>query len=497
MQYQAQTDIVQLVERLDRACVRFVHFSKENELRSRVFSEKMGLESGWNCHISLLSDEQQSNLPSPKSSRSFDPTTKDDEELNRLLAPSGLESSKTLSSSAPGAISNLDTNNVQTLNSSNESNDSYDAERRNSKDSAMDCQTNYDDNCQSLSCLTDSTEQSAPIHFDMSNRAKLPRGIENIIPHLENVDNVPLLVSLFTDCSAEATQEMLKIMQKYGEIVVCLGSSASNANSEIFLQADCSVAIEPLYPQVCQDFPAYSESTIYKNKYDLMKKRNLKSKWFQSSFQSRNTTISPIYLSRILNSISCSISVCRDDPLSIVALIELSRRFTVGLWNSIQFWACCGCSLAFLNTISACLSLPPVLTPISLLYLMCIAVPAISIPLARIRSDPQIMNRATSKKQTAFNSRVFIFILWCYGCKFLPAITIMILSYCTLVAHPFNVIEIDDEFKENVELARIFILFSTILHFGIISMSFVHRDYSIWKKNPFSNLSWVVTVVVL
>lgn len=55
MQYQAQTDIVQLIERLDRACIRFVHFSKENELRSRVFSEKMGLESGWNCHISLLS----------------------------------------------------------------------------------------------------------------------------------------------------------------------------------------------------------------------------------------------------------------------------------------------------------------------------------------------------------------------------------------------------------------------------------------------------------
>lgn len=55
MQYQAQTDVVQLIERLEQACVRFVHFSKENELRSRVFSEKMGLESGWNCHISLLS----------------------------------------------------------------------------------------------------------------------------------------------------------------------------------------------------------------------------------------------------------------------------------------------------------------------------------------------------------------------------------------------------------------------------------------------------------
>lgn len=49
---------MQLIEQLDKASVRFVHFSKENELRSRVFSEKMGLESGWNCHISLLSDKK-------------------------------------------------------------------------------------------------------------------------------------------------------------------------------------------------------------------------------------------------------------------------------------------------------------------------------------------------------------------------------------------------------------------------------------------------------
>lgn len=57
-------------------------------------------------------------------------------------------------------------------------------------------------------------------------------------------------MSLFTDCSADATREMLGIMQNYGEIVVCMGSSASNANADIFLQADCSIAIEPLYPQV-------------------------------------------------------------------------------------------------------------------------------------------------------------------------------------------------------------------------------------------------------
>lgn len=33
------------------------------------------------------------------------------------------------------------------------------------------------------------------------SQAKLPRGIQNIRPHLDSVDNVPLLVPLFTDCS--------------------------------------------------------------------------------------------------------------------------------------------------------------------------------------------------------------------------------------------------------------------------------------------------------
>lgn len=102
MQYQAQTDIVSMIERLERACIRFVHFSKENELRSRVFSEKMGLESGWNCHISLLSDEQHSGTVSPKrpprrfetliSAAAINNVIKADEEcieteLNRLLPP--------------------------------------------------------------------------------------------------------------------------------------------------------------------------------------------------------------------------------------------------------------------------------------------------------------------------------------------------------------------------------------------------------------------------
>lgn len=135
----------------------------------------------------------------------------------------------------------------------------------------------------------------------------------------------------------------------------------------------------------------------------------------------------------MLNTISCSISVCRDDPLSTVSLIELSRRFSNGLWNCIQFWACCGSSLAIMNTLCACISLPPILTPFSLIYLMTVAIPILSVTLVRINPDQQIMNRATGKKQTKFDSKVFFYVLCCYGCKFVPTILIMVWPVCVCV----------------------------------------------------------------
>ena len=59
------------------------------------------------------------------------------------------------------------------------------------------------------------------------------------------MDNVPLLVSLFTDCTPINTKEMIVIMQDYGEVVCVMGSAANHNNISVFLQADASLAIEP------------------------------------------------------------------------------------------------------------------------------------------------------------------------------------------------------------------------------------------------------------
>ncbi|XP_030748034.1 transmembrane protein 94 isoform X2 [Sitophilus oryzae] len=474
MQYQALTDMVQLIEQLERACIRFVHFSKENELRSRVFSEKMGLESGWNCHISLLSDRN-----------------------------SNLESSRTMSFSAPSAINmehsvvKFDTE-VEKFHVARRQSENH--EDTTSQDSVPVHADSTTHDWQSLSCLTDSTEHSAPINFDMSNRAKLPRGIDKIRPHIELIDNVPLLVSLFTDCTPTATREMLRIMQDYHEVVCILGSSQNCDNAGIFMQADASISVEPLYPQVCQKIEVYKKAEGF----------------------------SPTDLSCLLNSIACALTINRADPISIYHLIMEARNFGATLWSSVQFWLCCCVVLSLMQVSAVVLMLPELLTTGHNLWLAGVVVPVISMALSMNPVDPDVMKKPIGKSQALFRWDTAVFIFWCYGLKFLPTVVTVLICYAGILtshcnqmcSEPFtelgpcrcvffynptgyrNITDGDDVggFEEGswtLMTARLIVIFIVLLHFVVISVGFVHRDRLCYRKFPHSNLVWLVTIFTL
>ncbi|XP_023719863.1 transmembrane protein 94 isoform X3 [Cryptotermes secundus] len=559
MQYQAQIDMVQLIEQLERACIRFVHFSKENELRSRVFSEKMGLESGWNCHISLLSERNSQLCPrriyrsdsghsetatstgvtamsavtsgtapahhccrlssSPSSLPKYNTDQPDsnavgepahhEERVSLLSARTNIGNSRTLSFSAPSAI-NLEFSQVkfeeekrdwidESLPDKSATNHSKDHQNHGSSQDSVLLHSmelpSQQDTWRSLSCLTDSTEQSAPINFIMSNRAKLPRGIDKIRPHLEQIDNVPLLVSLFTDCTPSATREMLHIMQEYGEVVCVIGSSANADNMPIFLQADASLAVEPLYPQVCQKIAVFKETTPDQGP-------------------------SPVELSRSLNSIACSISFRREDPISIFHLIMESRHYMQCVWNCVQFWVCCGVTVSAVQVLGILLMLPPLLKTGSVLWLVCLVVPLLSLSLVTNPTDPQVMQRATGKNQCVVDAQISVFVLWCYGSKFLPTIFIVLLFYtvtlsslcgeiviitnttCTMV-YPMPAVSVPlerwggwDRYQYSLLTSQHAALVLLVLHFVTISISFVEREYSIWHKSPHHNRIWLLIVII-
>lgn len=153
-QYQARLDIVRLIDGLVNACIRFVYFSLEDELRSKVFAEKMGLETGWNCHISLTPNGDMPGSEIPPSSPSHAGSLHDD--LNQV-----------------------------------------------SRDDAEGLLLLEEEGHSDLISFQP-TDSDIPSFLEDCNRAKLPRGIHQVRPHLQNIDNVPLLVPLFTDCTPDS-----------------------------------------------------------------------------------------------------------------------------------------------------------------------------------------------------------------------------------------------------------------------------------------------------
>lgn len=120
------------------------------------------------------------------------------------------------------------------------------------------------------------------------------------------------------------------------------------------------------------------------------------------------------------------------------------------------------------------------------------------------------MSKATVKKSTKVGTRLIIFVVWCYGLKFLPLILFVIFSFSAFMAHPLLPIKTaEEDYEDNLKLARIVSLFAIVLHFGkwrcdedcfkikftgsflvAVSSSFVHRDFLFWKRNAFKNRYW-------
>lgn len=103
-----------------------------------------------------------------------------------------------------------------------------------------------------------------------------------------------------------------------------MGSAANCLNMEIFMQADASIAVEPLYPVLCQKMQPYLIP---------------------------DSCIGPIDLARALNSVPCSLSMTRESDLSLFTLITTSRHFMTCLWNCTQFWICSVCFIALLQMV--------------------------------------------------------------------------------------------------------------------------------------------------
>ncbi|XP_035694628.1 transmembrane protein 94-like [Branchiostoma floridae] len=532
-QYQAKMDVVHMIEDLDTACIRFVHFSAEDELRSRIFSEKMGLEAGWNCHISLLSNPEDRSRHSsgPEGDRSRHSSGETDaparrsrlhllgsqaeervpilehsqvtfrDEVSEHLLPESPEHNVLDIQRDPGK--HLDLPGQDTHFSGNQGSAevtrqcSYESQNYRYggefglQDNVLIRDDRHDD---IISMETDVTSHHSDV-FDMTNRAKLPRGIDNIRPHLENVDNVPLLVPLFTDATPQATKEMLKIMQEYGEVVCCVGSSTNIQNTGVFLQADVSVAVEPGYPQLCMRHGASAVSQC----------------WEKGS--------SPCALSCVLNTLPCSVVFDKEHNYTSVLLqmIQEARHLVLCIKNCLLFLLGCQLSISLVQVLSAVVLLPPPLSGGHVLWLSCLVVPALSASLVAKEVDKTVMTLAPGKNQNHLPVESLLQFTLHYAGRFVPSLGVCLLCFafvlhavCSKVSpsqacHPvfgnrnltLSWNDYEGDSSTGLVLAQEFCCFLLVLYFGVTSMSYVHRSHPMWRRLPFTNRVWLVCVLVI
>ncbi|KAM4624186.1 transmembrane protein 94 isoform 2-T2 [Polymixia lowei] len=450
-QFQARLDTVRLIDALVTACIRFVYFSMEDELRSKVFAEKMGLETGWNCHISLTpnGDSPCEGGPSSPSQGSLHDDLHQDsrDEAEGPLLPEE-EAHSDLASFQP-------------------------------------------------------TDSDVPSFLEDCNRAKLPRGIHQVRPHLKNIDNVPLLVPLFTDCTPDTMCEMMKIMQENREVTCCLGSAANFRNSRLFLQSNVSIALDPLYPSRCS-WETFGYAT-------------------GGGFSGDSEGLSPLRLSGQLNTLGCSVTFHQGESVSMVKLIEQARHTTYGIRKCFLFLLQCQLSLVIIQFLACLAQLPPPMNTTDILWLSCFSCPLLSVSLLGKPPDSSVMTVATGKNLDAIPRKTQNYFLGCFLLKFGLTVCAYLLGFgftlqeiclrtsnltmannaSIVCTHILTASSSEDAPQWFSELSNGLLLTQKVmagflaLHTVVISLSYVHRSQPLWRKSPFGNTWWCLTVPVV
>uniref|UniRef100_A0A8B9SUP3 Transmembrane protein 94 n=1 Tax=Anas platyrhynchos TaxID=8839 RepID=A0A8B9SUP3_ANAPL len=441
-QYQARLDIVRLIDGLVNACIRFVYFSLEDELKSKVFAEKMGLETGWNCHISLTPNGDVPGSEIPPSSPSHAGSLHDDlhqvsrDDVEGLLLMEE-EGHSDLISFQP-------------------------------------------------------TDSDIPSFLEDCNRVRL----ESIHKACEHRDNA----LCFSFCPLAAMCEMIKIMQEYGEVTCCLGSSANLRNSCLFLQSDISIALDPLYPSRCSwETFGYATSTTMTQASD---------------------ELTPLQLSGQLNSLPCSMSFRQEESTSIIRLIEQARHATYGIRKCFLFLLQCQLTLVVIQFLSCLVQLPPILSTTDIVWLSCFCYPLLSISLLGKPPHSSIMTMATGKNLTSIPKKTQHYFLFCFLLKFSLTICSCLICFgftlhesckevnttshnltaCSSIMLHSDAPHAPDwfgTFSNALLVAQKLTAGLIVLHTVFISITHVHRTKPLWKKSPLSNRWWTLTVAVV
>jgi len=328
-----------------------------------------------------------------------------------------------------------------------------------------------------------------PLKAVVEGRSKLPRGISGIREHIRSVDNVPLLLSLFTDCKTHSMKEMIRIYQENGETVFCLGSSLKADNAAIFEQADLAASLDPTERHCCEhDLHAPRRGDGVGDYCDSLEFAQAKA----------------------FSSLPCAFPLMlKSDLRQLSALVCEGRRLLTTSANGLVF--CFGATLAT-SCASLCafvLDLPPLLRTVHVLWLVWVVLPALALSLMASPRELGSMARMPDKNfdHLAGSPRWLMY----FAVRFFPSSVLYVAFFALLCRRlqanlfdyylwgrgnedfsPSNL-----EWQSSLQLAQNTSFSVFVLALCVLSSGFVSRTLSLRVVPPWHNKVWLVTSLVL
>ncbi|CAM9109976.1 unnamed protein product [Choristocarpus tenellus] len=366
-----------LIEDLCAAGVRFVYFSPRNMRRSKALAENMGIETDWNCAISLRSLEDNTQ-PDP----------------HRMMST----------------------------------------------------------------------------YADWDVKARLPHGIAAIQEHIEQVDNVPLLVSLFTDATPQTTKDMLSIYRSYHESVLAVGMSYRSMNGELFQTADLSLSVEGLpLNQPLSSLPVASPVCFSA---------------IDAAFNSEIVGLhAALPLGDLVRSGGAMSSV--DEVGSVlVGMLREGRRLLDNIYQALSFILMTSFTMALLLVLGVALpvSHPPTFAGDHILWMLWVVAPSLSISFLASAADGGLMRRTPEKNDPK--------VCLCnnLGAQWMDTL------WCGALERSINNPPIVTRVREQtVDL----VMTVMVLCIVVQSAGFMYRTATVWEGKPWKNWIWCNTVGII
>ncbi|UKJ90436.2 hypothetical protein MACJ_001369 [Theileria orientalis] len=343
----------------------------------------------------------------------------------------------------------------------------------------------------------------------------LPNGIDNIRQHIQQVDDIPLQVSLYCNCNSSNIVEMLDILNENGERIMCVGSGLNPNNFYLFNDSHVSFSISLNYNPICKFCKGKRWQGISKAHIFEEPKPEFK-------------------LSSLITSLTSSLQTSQlykvSDPEFIFdmlyELFKEARRMSTNLQESISFMLLSYYSLIWMYFLQNLASLPPVLSTFDFVLIVFVYIPFLSLTLISNPAMDRIMehlpNKVIQTGRTTFKDYIRTYL------RLLVISVFVVLVYCIHIY--YSNLYINDKYRLNnqycknffyypryrcfeplinflskekgydkhvcIILSQQFTSISLVVFLVASSLSWIHK-YSYINLDTFKNIKWIVAVVLI